>query len=121
MTTQIESLEKDVQRHEKEINGLTGKLNDLSASHIEVGFILKTYMEKIPVFEKKIDNLSEKIQSLMTNKNDWDLEKRVELVEKHSKLVNRYSIWGGIILLVLVILNPEIAPFLISVLQNKMP
>lgn len=121
MATPVETLEKDVSRHEIQIHDIMEQLNDLSRSHAELGFILKTCMEKFPVFEKKIDGLGDKMELLLPNKGSWEMERRMDGVEKEQKATTKHKIWAGIAILVLVLTNPEVMPFIMGVLENKVP
>lgn len=117
----IDIIQKDLSRHEEQIKVIASQVNDLAVSHAEIGFLVKTYMEKIPVFEKKIDDLGDKILKLMPNRSDWEIEKRIETNEKAIIRLTKSFIFISITVLVLVMVTPEAQQFLLGVLENKVP
>ena len=47
--------------------------------------------------------------------------KTKQSIENEQKNTNKHKIWVGIAILVLVLTNPEVMPFILGVLENKVP
>lgn len=116
-------LEKDILRHEQQIHDLNERLNELSTSHQETGFILKTYMENMKTFGDKIDKLTNTVEELMPGKKDWEFEKRLEVVESKQINLNKYKLWtmAAVVLLLISIISPDALPHLIHFYQQMKP
>lgn len=123
MEENIAVISREVSRHEVQISDILDEINSLSKSHAEIGFILKTFMERLPEVEKKLDGLGDKLQMLMPGKDHWELEKRLidteKALDKVLKNGLKFATASIFLYLIVILLNPEVQHYFLGMIQAQ--